>query len=1018
VLSFRRARRHAAVFAAVAAVAAVVTAASFAVVGALASAADEGVRLGLASRSGADLALRASIPLTADPATQDEQVRAAIARSFSGLSTQPQVTRTISAELDVRAPSAPGEDRAGLVMSIPDLETRALLESGRWPASADEITMQAAAAEALDVDPGAELTIAGIPVTLVGVWTAADTLDPRWLGDPQVLDGRGSRVGPIVVAESLWPTVPESEPKGQWTIVPDVATTTADDLALIVASWRHVTSEWRGQVDELSAVGKNGGLAITAAALQTRVDGMRAIEPVVLLLILAAALVTLAELARLLAADRSNEIALLWSRGRSAGEGALAGGVEAGVTALIGVVVGAAAGAGVVAATGGDLTALVSPAIAAVPAVLIAASALFGAIASHRASQPDARAGAAESRTRRLAGPGIALLVAAAAAVSVWQLRLYGSPVTPVADGSSTIDPVAVVAPAVALVALVMLGLLVFPPSARLYERLSGRTSVTRMLAARSVARRLPRVAALVVVVAVAAGSVAVAAAYTGTWSATFDRTSALRAGADVAVVGTRGGLGTQQLDALDALPAADAVAPVRTSGMQLSDETGSLVAVSADAFAELATGAGGAIDPAQIAERIRADIASVVVPAGTPQLVLTAEATGFAVAPELSIQLVDHRGRLIRVAADPPSGDGSQLTYRFTLPETVQRESSRVLAVDATLANHAIVVPDSATFAITGWEAGDGSPVADASELFWFPVSTSIDPSPAVPFGGAGFAADSATRSTRLLPGVSGGPIDLDRPTIAVSRALADRYHLEVGDPLSFGAEGSYTRIDAVVVDIIAAVPSAESGLSALVDLTALQRSALEAAEAAPAPTGAWIASGAPEDAAAQAREILPPNTRIRLADDPAGRTVVGATATALSAAALLCGLLAIVTLAAVARAERRSRASDVDVLRALGLSSREQAALRRNEWWWVVGFGGVLGLVAGAIVAALTIPELASAAIPDPYPGLGTALAVDPVTLLVGAALLLLACAAVIEATAAQVARRARTIRERSSR
>jgi hypothetical protein len=118
------------------------------------------------------------------------------------------------------------------------------------------------------------------------------------------------------------------------------------------------------------------------------------------------------------------------------------------------------------------------------------------------------------------------------------------------------------------------------------------------------------------------------------------------------------------------------------------------------------------------------------------------------------------------------------------------------------------------------------------------------------------------------------------------------------------------------------------------------------------------------------------------------------------------------------VARAERRNRASDVDVLRALGLGSREQAGLRRNEWWFVVGFGGLFGILAGALVAALTVPELASAAIPDPYPGLGTTLAIDLVTLLIGAVVLVLACAIVIEATAAQVARRARTIRQEDVR
>ena len=1015
MLSFRRARRHAAVFAAVAAVAAVVTAASLAVVGALTSSADDGVRLGLASRSGADLALRASITLASDPAAQDAQVRAAIARSFAGLSAEPQVTRTVSAELDVRAPSAPGEERAGLVMSIPDLEQRADLESGRWPQADDEVTMQADAAVSLEAVPGDVLTIEGAPVTLVGVWSAADTLDPRWLGDPQVLIGRGTRVGPIAVDESFWAVAVDAEPMAQWTIVPDAARMTAADLSIISPAWTRVTSDWRSQVDELNAVGKSGGLALTAAALQSRVDGMRAIEPVVLLLVLAAALVTLAELARLLAADRSSEIALLWSRGRSAGESAASGGLEAAGAAAAGTLVGATAGIAVVAVLGGELPAFGSAAVAVVPFVLIAASAGFGAFAALRASQPDARAGAAESRTRRLAGPGIAVLVAAAAAVSVWQLRLYGSPITPLSDGSSAIDPVAVVAPALALIALVLLGLLAFPPAARLAERATRRAAVPRMLASRTVARRLPRVAALVVVVAVAGGSIVVAAAYAGTWSNAFDRTSALRAGADVAVVGIRGGIDAQQLDALDALPSAEAVAPVRAAGMQLSDETGSLVAVSADAFAQIATTAGGSLDTTATADRIRGEVPAVAIPAGADGVVIAADVHGFAQAPALTVQLLDHRGRLVRIAAEPAAGDGEHLTYAVALPDSIRGADSRVLAVDVAIPDDAVSgATAAADFVLTGWSTADGDPIPSDAKLFWFPISVGIDLSPAVPFGGRGFTADAGTRSTRLLPGSNGGTLDLDRPPVAISRALADRYDLAVGDPFSFGAEGTYVRVDAVVADIVAAVPSAESGLAALIDLTVVQRAALEASGSPATPTGAWIATADPEATAAEARDALPPNTRIRLAEDPAGRTVIGSTTTALWGAALLCGLLAAVTLLAVARAERRSRSADVDVLRALGLGSREQAALRRNEWWFVVAFGGLLGVLAGALVAALTIPELASAAIPDPYPGVGTAFAVDAVGLLIALALLIAVCAAIIEATAAQVARRARTIRE----
>ena len=1014
MLSFRRARRHAAVLAAVAAVACVVTAASIGIVGMLAASADDGVRLGLAARSGADLALRASIAIADDAERQDQQVRQAIARTFPRLSPTPEVTRSVAAELDVRSPAAPGEERAGLIASMPDLEQRAVLVDGRWPDDASEVTVQADAAQTLEVRAGDVVTIAGEPVTVVGLWTVADALDPRWLGDPQVLNGRGSRIGPIVIDESLWTTLPDVSAIAQWTIVPDATRITASDLARIPPAWKRITTDWRGQVDELGSVAKGGGLALTAAAMQSRVDGMRAIEPVVLLLVLAAALVTLAELARLLAADRADEIALLWSRGRSSVESAVAGGVESAATAAVGVAVGAGLGLAALAVLGGDPAAAVAPVVGAMLASLVIASGAFGAWGSLRASRPDARSGAAESRTTRVAVPGVAALVAAAAAVSVWQLRLYGSPVTPVADGGSAIDPIAVVAPAVALIAVVLLGLVLFPPVARLIDGAAARASVTRMLAARTVARRLPRVASLVVVVAVASGAIVVAATYTGTWSGAFDRTSALRAGSDVSVVATRGGIDARQLDALDALPSVDAAAPVRAGGMQLTDETGTLVAVSASAFAALATEAGGALDPAAVAARIRADVPALELPADVDSIVAVVDATGFAAPPEVLLHLVDDRGRLLRIAADRPEERPGQLTYSIPIPDAAHG-ASRVLAVDVLLPEDSVTGDASATFVFRGWQTGDGADLANADDLFWFPSPLGADFSPPVPFGGTGFSADAASRSTRMLPGKSGGPVSSDHPAIAVSRALADRYDLAVGDPFSFGAEGTYTRIDAVVVDVVAAVPGAESGLAALIDLTTMQRTALETADLPATPTGAWIATADPDAVAAAARETLPPNTRIRVAEDPAGRTVVGATAVALGVAAALCGLLALVTLIGVARAERRSRAGDVDVLRALGLSSREQAALRRAEWWSVIVYGGAVGLIAGAAVAALTIPELASAAVPDPYPGVGTDLSVDVVGLLIGTALLGLACAAVVQFAAAQVARRARTLREK---
>ena len=125
----------------------------------------------------------------------------------------------------------------------------------------------------------------------------------------------------------------------------------------------------------------------------------------------------------------------------------------------------------------------------------------------------------ASGRARRLTAPGLVVLVVAAAALTVWQLRLYGSPVTPSSDGGSAVDPIAVVAPALALIAVVLLVVLVFPLLAGLGDRISLRQRVTAQLAARTVARRVSLAAAPLVVVALATGSTVVAAVYSATWT-------------------------------------------------------------------------------------------------------------------------------------------------------------------------------------------------------------------------------------------------------------------------------------------------------------------------------------------------------------------------------------------------------------------------------------------------------------------------------------------------------------------
>ncbi|WP_284296825.1 hypothetical protein [Homoserinibacter gongjuensis] len=118
---------------------------------------------------------------------------------------------------------------------------------------------------------------------------------------------------------------------------------------------------------------------------------------------------------------------------------AVATAAETAFTALLGVGIGAGAAAALVALGDPNGFARLGASWWAIPAGVAAAAVLAVAVQSflgtRRASRPDdpARAG----RGQRIAGAGVAVLVVLGAVLATWQLRLYGSPVTPDAAGAA-----------------------------------------------------------------------------------------------------------------------------------------------------------------------------------------------------------------------------------------------------------------------------------------------------------------------------------------------------------------------------------------------------------------------------------------------------------------------------------------------------------------------------------------------------------------------------------------------------
>jgi hypothetical protein len=149
---------------------------------------------------------------------------------------------------------------------------------------------------------------------------------------------------------------------------------------------------------------------------------------------------------------------------------------------------------------------------------------------------------------------GLDVALLAVTGIALWQLRLYGAPLTRSVQGSVGMDPLLVAAPAIALIAGGVLALRVLPLLAQVVESaVSKGRSLVLSLGSRQLARRPLRYtrAALLLMLAMSMGVFALS--YATTWAGSQRDQAAYQAGADARARPVRG---TQALPAW-ALPGA-----------------------------------------------------------------------------------------------------------------------------------------------------------------------------------------------------------------------------------------------------------------------------------------------------------------------------------------------------------------------------------------------------------------------------------------------------------------------------
>lgn len=905
---------------------------------------DRGVRQVIADATPTAGAMRIQTRLSDDAQAQDETIRGVIRTALRD--ARADVLRTTMTDA---APTAiDGEPTPMIVASIPWLADHADLVEGDWPAADDEAALQAAAADALGLRVGDEFTIDDEAYRVTATWVPADAADPVWFADPGVASGAegaaGGIPGPVVVDESAFAATGDT-PVVRWTIVPDAGWLGAAEVGELAAGLPRLAAEVRAlasgnpdAVDLLGTLGSTLSRADRAVGTASGVLGL----PTVLLLIVGGVVLVL--VARALADGRRAEAVLLRARGASFGALVRASAAEIAAVAALGALAGGAIALAVLAVViGGSPTALAgAAAVGAVVAELLAVLLALGVIVATLRAPVVGRADG--GRAALIASFAPLLLALVAAGLAVAQFVALGSPVVLLADGRVRVDPLALSAPVLLLVAAALAAPVIAGPLLALAERTSaGSRGILPALPLRQLARRSRAVASAVLVVALATGATVLAAAYEG---------STAQAGAEA----TRAAIGADVRVAYDVRPNVDARHPAASAAAV------SALAGVDDAFALLVATASAGSDPLPIVAADASRLAAL--PGADPMLA--------AVAPELAA-----------ARSGLPLPDGAR-----ELEATVTATFSRRAAADAEVAVAAwfndadgvaqrrelgVVTVTQPTVALVGDVSTastllalefTSTALANLDKIEMDVDTLEVDGAPLT-----GLATDSALITVGSTPvRLVADPRDDTPIPVMLSAAVAAGLGATVGDGLSLRIGAIGGSLPAVVAGVLDRVPGVDDPVALLVDLQVVTAYAVEAGGSVPAADEVWATTDRPDAVAAEIRATSSDRVEIVTTRSVSVEPLVVPSVTLLWVGVAAALALALAGFAAVAAQIGGERRAEIVPLRSLGMTVPLQASGRALERAATALVAVLLGAAAGLLTATVTVGGLVAATAGQP--------------------------------------------------
>ena len=897
-----------------------------------------------------------------------------------------------------------------------DITSHARLVTGAWPivpapGGTIPAALPASAAALLHVSTGEVLHLRDrvtkheVSFLVTGLFQAAP--GAYWNLDQIAASGASTlggfiTYGPLVVNPAVLPgrlAVFE----GSWVDQPDTPAIPLGNFRTVaarVSALRETVSNSPAIVGLTLNTSLDSVLTGTATSLGVS-RSLLAITAVELFLLAGAALVAAAQL---LAAQREGEYAMLAARGATRLQLVRMAMAEAVPLCLVAGIGGAVAGVWLAGRIAARQTGTVAGAWWAPTAVAAGAAVILMAPAALAPTPGDARIRrgrqAAISAASR-AGTDVAVLVLAI--LAGWQLRRYTA-VSAGPNGSTGIDPVLTLAPALALAGGTIAALRILPFAGRAGDRLAARgRRLTAALASWQVSRQPLRQGGTVLLIVLAVATSTLALAQHQSWVRSNRDQAAFAAGADVRA-DLYQPLAPAHAGRLTTVPAVLDATPVVVSD-SATNAGSPLVALDPGRAAQIAllrpdqsplpaTTLFGKIQPRGTRPGVvlqgQTGVIRLTAALGPPQLKLTPaavtitvdDADGDAYQFPAGTLRADGRPHTLTVRM---AGTGSQVIYPLRVTSIIVDYALPPTRVQAAATFRILSVNSATGSALAGWRTNATSDeLISLTQAYGAPDNSYLLPSVLSSRQSAGAAwtttFDTGWGSTGAfgvfgLFSAPGGPVqgELDlaapSPVAAASipgiatRAFLAANSANVGDTVSATIGGGAT-LGVTIVAVVSTFPTVTSPYGAvIVDLPTIQ-DYLANQSLPPLPVSEWWLSTAGQRVPPGLLAALPPGSSVtsvaQLAAGLAANPLSAVPQQALLAIAIAAAVLAITGCCVAIAVGIRQRRAENALLAALGVApggAARQLCLERL----MLGLPSALaGLVLGAVIAELLVPAV----------------------------------------------------------